>query len=34
MTFTGYKYKRPEIDEVKETFLSALNRFKGAKDAY
>ena len=29
--FKEYTYKRPEIDEVKEMFLAALNRFKGAK---
>ena len=33
MTFKEYIYKRPEIDEVKETFRSALDRFKAAKDA-
>ena len=33
MAFKEYTYKRPEIDEVKEMFSAALNRFKGAKDA-
>ena len=32
MTFKEYQYKRPEINEVKEMFSSALNRFKGAQD--
>ena len=33
MTFTEYEYKRPQIDQVKKTFFSALQRFKGARDA-